>query len=169
MNGINHFIFAISLCLFFLDLSVFNLAYVTIFSLIFGVLIDLDHKINKKAPWYRKRTWVQEPLGFVFIGLPLAYLLSLIDKNLFILVSIPYLSHIFLDYLCIFETYPLAPFSKIKKEEGFGIFIPDDLFIKSKNSKKWSERVKNKKIRRISENYFTIFNLILFTLVLLSK
>lgn len=97
--------------------------------------------------------------------MPLAHLLSLIDRNFFILVSIPYLSHIFLDYLCIFETYPLAPLLEVKKREGLGIFIPDDLLVKSENSEKWIKRAKSKKINGISENYFTIFNLALLVVI----
>ncbi len=169
MNKVNHFIFALNLCLLFLELNVLNLAYIAIFSLTFGVLLDLDHKFNKKAPWYHRRTWIQEPLGFIFIGLPLARLLSLIDKSFFILVSIPYLSHILLDYICIFETYPLAPFLKVRKKEGIGIFIPDDLFVKSENSEKWIKRVKSKSINGVSENYFTLFNLVLLVMIFISK
>lgn len=78
------------------------------------------------------------------VGLPLAFILSRIDKAFFILVSIPYLSHILLDYLCVFEARPLAPLFRIKKKEGLGIFIPDDLY-KSVNSKRWKERAKAKK------------------------
>jgi hypothetical protein len=74
-----------------------------------------------------------------------------------------------LDYLCVFETYPLAPLLKIKKKEGLGIFIPDDLFVRHEDSKKWARRVKIKKIRGISENYFTIFALLLLIFILLIK
>ncbi len=173
MNKINHFMFAVGLCLIFFELNFIlnfiNLAFIIIFSLIFGVLIDYDYKFNRKAPWYHKRTWIQEPLGFILVGLPLAFILSLFNKNFFILVLAPYFSHVLLDYLCIFGTYPLAPFSKIKKKEGFGIFIPDDLFIKSENPRNWTRRVKVKKIKGISENYFTIFNLILLITILLFK
>jgi len=142
---------------------------IILFSLIFGILIDYDHKFNKKAPWYHKRTWIQEPFGFLIIGLPLSFILGKIDKIFFILVLIPYASHIFLDYLCIFETYPLAPFLKIKKKEGLGIFIPDNLFIKSENTQKWARRVREKNIKGISENYFTLFNLIFLIIVVFVK
>ena len=169
MNWLNHFIFAISLSLIFVELNFINLIFVIVFSLLFGVLIDLDHKFNRRAPWYHKRTWIQEPLGFVLVGLPLALVLSLINKNFFILVLVPYFSQTLLDYLCVYEAYPLAPFSKIKKKEGWGLFIPDNLLVKSENSRKWAERIKVKKIKGISENYFTIFNLILFITILSFK
>lgn len=168
MNQLNHFIFATSLYLIFIELNIINLFYIVLFSLIFTVLIDYDHKFLRKKAWYNQRTWIQEPFGFIFIGIPLAFLLSLINRIYFVLVITPYLSHIFLDYLCVFEAHPLAPFSKLKKSEGFGVFIPDNLF-GSKNSKKWAKRVKLKKIRGISENYFTIFNLILFITIILSN
>lgn len=145
------------MCLIFLEIDSINLFYIGLFSLIFAVLIDYDHKFGKKKPWYHQRTWVQEPFGFILIGLPLALILSLINKIFFVLVIIPYLSHIFLDYLCVFETFPLAPFSKIKKKEGIGIFIP--------SSEKWKRRIK----KGISESYFLYFNLILFLLVLFYK
>lgn len=169
MNGINHFIFAINLCLIFLGISSSNLVFIILFSLMFGVLLDIDHLFNRSSQWYHKRTWVQEPVGFVLIGIPLAFAISMLDRIFLSLVLIPYASHIVLDYLCIFETYPFAPFSKVKKREGLGIFIPDDLFIRSKNSKMWSKRVKIKNIEGISENYFTIFNLILLFSILVFK
>ncbi len=169
MNWLNHFIFAISLCLLFIPFDLTNMLFIVLFSLIFAIFIDYDQKFNKKAPWYHKRTWVQEPLGLIMVGLPLSFIFSMIDKIFFILVLIPYASHILLDYLCIFETYPLAPFLKIKKKEGLGIFIPDNLFIKSENSKKWRKRIKEKNIKGISENYFTLFNFIFLIIVVLFK
>ncbi len=156
MNQLNHFLFSFFLLqLFypnnFLENFVFSLS---------SLLLDLDHYFTKK-PWYKKRSWVQEPFGFLFIGLPLAFFCSFIKNHFFWLVVIPYLSHLTLDYLCIFETYPLAPFlEKIRKKEGFGIFIPDSLF-PTENSKKWKIRVRKKKIKGISENYFSAVLLIL--------
>jgi len=146
-----------------------NLALTVLFSLVFGVLIDFDHVLNKKAPWYHKRTWVQEPLGLIIIGLPLAYALSLINRDFLILTLVPYSSHILLDYLCVFEACPLAPFSGLKKREGLGVFIPDNLFAKSENTKRWAQRVREKNIRGVSENYFTAFNVALLVLVALLK
>jgi len=169
MNKLNHFVFAFALCLLLLDVSPRNVFLSALFSLVFGVLVDYDHVINKEAPWYHKRTWIQEPLGLLLIGAPLAWLLSLVDRALLVLVLAPYASHILLDYLCVFEACPLAPFSEVRKKEGWGIFVPDDLFSKSENAKRWARRVKEKGIRGISENYFTPFNLAFLTLVVLFK
>jgi hypothetical protein len=122
----------------------------------------------KGISWHCRRTWREEPFGFTFIGLPLAFILSFLNKIFWILILVPYGSHIFLDYLCIFEVYPLAPFSKLKKKEGFGIFVPDNLFKKSENSKRWRKRVRERNIKGISENYFTLINFILLA-ILISK
>ena len=151
MNWLNHFIFSVGVCLLFIPVTLPYILLVITFSIIFSVLIDFDHKFSKRTPWYRKRTWIQEPFGLIIIGLPISFILGMIDEIFFFLILIPYALHIFLDYLCIFETYPLAPFSKIRKREGFGIFIPDNLFLKSENSRKWEQRVKAKNIKGISK------------------
>ena len=151
MNSINHFIFSLSLCLF-LGFSK-NILLPIIFSFIFAVLIDLDHFYKKiKRPREARRTWVQEPFGLILLGFPLAFLLNLLNKSFLWLTLIPYSSHIFLDYLCVFEAFPLAPFSKIKKPKGMGIFIPSHYNWKMKG--------------KISENYFLFINLILFLISL---
>ena len=170
MNRPNHYLFSISLGILFLKWNVLNLILIIFFTFLINELLNFFHDYKKeKRPWYHRRTWIEEPLGFIFIGLSLAFALGFIDKIFLILILVPYASHIILDYLCIFETSPLAPFSKIKKKEGWGIFIPDDLFSRSENSRKWAERVKIKKIRGISENYFMIFNILLFILIVFSK
>ena len=161
MNKMNHFIFALTLCLIFLPPSLLNLSLAIVFSFLFGVAIDYDHDFDLKDPWYRKRTWVQEPFGLIFIGLPLALVLSRLDDIFFPLILVPYVSHILLDYLCIFETFPLAPFSSFKKREGLGIFIP--------NSERWLKRVRRKKLKGIPENYFLPFNFLLLFAVILLK
>jgi membrane-bound metal-dependent hydrolase YbcI (DUF457 family) len=153
MNPLNHFLFAAGMCLIFLGGDA-GLLRVAVFSMVFGVLIDLDHAFGDK-PWHLRRTWLQELGGFLVLGLPLALVLSRVNGEFFILVSVPYISHILLDYLCVFEARPLAPFSGVKKKEGLGIFIPDDLY-KSANSKRWKRRAKAKKLKGISENYFTL-------------
>lgn len=154
MNSINHFIFSLSLCL----LLGFNqsIELPIIFSFVFAVLIDLDHFYKKiKKPWEARRTWIQEPLGLILVGFPLALLLSFINKSFLLLTLIPYSSHIFLDYLCVFEAFPLAPFSKIKKPKGMGVFIPFYF--------KWKMKGK------ISENYFLMTNLIFLLIFFLFK
>lgn len=170
MNSYNHFLFSLSLCLLLLPPTPANAVLAVLFSLVFGVLIDLDHVVNKRAPWYHKRTWLQEPLGLIIVGLPLALVLSLvIEERLALLILVPYSSHILLDYLCVFEARPLAPFLSLKKKEGWGLFIPDDPFVKTENSKRWARRVREKGIRGISENYFTVFNLLLLVLVIVVR
>ena len=169
MNWLNHFIFALGACLLFIPVTPVNVLLAVLFSLVFGVLIDLDHEFNRRAPWYCRRTWVQEPTGLVILGLPLSFILGAVNKIFFALILIPYATHILLDYLCVFETRPLTPFLKIRKREGTGIFIPDNLFIKSENSRKWARRVKSKNIRGISENYFTLFGLIFLVVVVFLK
>lgn len=167
MNKINHFLFSLSLSLPFVEPGPAGLAMAALFSLVFGVLVDLDHMLNKDAPWYLKRTWIQEPTGLLLVGLPLALLLGMIDKSFIPLVLVPYGSHILLDYLCIFEARPLAPFLDVRKREGLGIFVPDDPLHKSENSRRWAVRAKAMGVRGVSENYFTLFSLALLAFVLL--
>lgn len=165
MNPLNHFLFALNMVLIFLDSSV-SLFFIVLFCLLFGNLVDLDHLLNKKAPWYHKRTWIQEPFGFLVIGFPIAIALSFLNKSFFLLVLIPYASHLILDYFCIHEAYPLAPFSKLKKREGFGIFRADFPFIRMDYSKSWKRRIESIHHVTVSENYFLIFNLcLLFFLI----
>jgi len=169
MNKLNHYVFALSLCLLLVEFNSLNVALSALFSLVFGVLIDYDHALNKKAPWYHKRTWIQEPLGLLFIGVPIALLLGLIDEVFRVLVLAPYASHILLDYLCVFEACPLAPLSDIKKKEGWGIFVPGSLFFKSEDTERWAKRIKEKGIRGISEDYFIVFNFAFLAVVVLLK
>jgi len=167
MHKLNHFIFSVSVCLFLLELSIINLLLIFVFSVIFACLIDYAHhplilkKLKLKKPWYHRRTWIQELGGFISLGLPSAFILNYLNPTFCILVIMPYLSHIFLDYLCIFPAYPLAPFFKIEKPEGYGIFVP--------RSEKWEKRIKAKKIRAISENYFLIINLVFLLATLIYK
>jgi len=174
MNRLNHWLFSIILGIFSLKylraFNLFNFFLAVVFTILVNEIILKHPSIleaeRKGIPWYSRRTWREEPFGFIFIGLPLAFVLSFLDKIFWILILVPYGSHIFLDYLCIFETYSLAPFSKFKKKEGIGIFFPDDLFKKSENSKRWAKRIKEKNIKGISENYFTLINIILLAIAL---
>ncbi|MEM5790759.1 MAG: hypothetical protein QXP77_01785 [Candidatus Aenigmatarchaeota archaeon] len=116
----------------------------------------MDHFYKKlKKPWDARRTWIQEPFGLILVGFPIALLLGLINQSFFWLSLISYSSHILLDYLCIFETFPLSPFSKIKKPKGMGIFIP---FY-------YNWKIKGK----VSENYFLVANLILLLIFFFLK
>ncbi len=169
MNKINHFISALAVTLVFARNDPIGLLLAVLFSLVFGVLIDLDHVFNKKAPWYMKRTWIQEPTGLIFLGLPLGLILRTFDPTFFWLVMAPYATHIVLDYLCIFPAKPFAPFFDYTKREGLGVFIPDTLLRRSENSSLWHKRVKEKGIRGVSENYFTPIAISMLLLVILLK
>ena len=158
-----------SLCLLFTDPTPIGFMEAAVFSLVFAVLIDFDHVLNRDAPWFMKRTWIQEPTGYAIIGFPLALLLGVLDKTFTPLTLASYGSHILLDYLCVFEARPFAPFLDVRKREGLGIFIPDDFFHSSPNSRRWRERVKAMGIKGVSENYFTPFALLLLFIVLCVK
>ena len=137
-------------------------------SLIVNYLIDQDHKFNKKAKWYFKRTWIQEPFSIVLIALPLWAVISIFNKYFANCFFIIWVSHIIADYLCIFPARPLAPFNnRIIKPEGCGIFYPDALIFKTENEMRWKERVRRKGIRAVSENLFTGFLLPLLIIYLL--
>ena len=158
MHSLNHFIFSFSLCLLLLEPNLQNVFWAAIFSLVFSVLIDLDHWYKKiKRPWFARRTWIQEPPALFLIALPIALLLRFLNPSFFYLTLASFSSHILLDYLCVFKARPLAPFSKLEKPEGFGIFVPA--------THKWRRRIKGK----ISENYFLIFNLIFLLATLYFK
>jgi len=93
-----------------------------LFTIIFALLIDLDFIIRIFVLKQKKgdRTIVQEPFGLLFIGLPLAILLTYTLKQYyFFLVLIPYASHIFLDYITLHKVFALTPFSKKKFKVGF--------------------------------------------------
>jgi len=103
-------------------------------------------------------------LGTLIIGLPLAIITYIIFGELMLALAIiiPYVSHVVLDYLCIFEAYPLDPLTRrIVKREGIGIFYPDTLW-RSSNSNRWISRVRMKGYRAVSENFFTLGALVLF-------
>ncbi len=171
MNPLNHFIFAVSLTLVAVGPHTYSTVLaVLVTSLIFSVLIDLDHLVNKRAPRHHKRTWIQEPLGLVLIGIPLATLLYRLTANIsaFYMIIVPYASHILLDYLCIFEADPLSPITKrFRKKEGLGIFYPDSL-VKGSNERYWNSRVNERGYRAISENYFTPIALALLILAIIA-
>ena len=96
----------------------------------------------------------------------ISLILYLFNFKISIWFLLTWISHIFLDYICIFPANVLAPFGKLIKPEGFGIFYPDK-FIKSENEILWEKRVKKLKIEAISENYFTIILILFIILILL--
>ncbi len=157
MNSVNHGLVALALTLLFVNPHALNILWAVATALVFGVLIDVDHHLNRGAPWFHRRTWVQEPLGFLVLGVPTALTLArlLSAPTLAWLVLTPYASHIMLDYLCVFEAFPLAPLThRVVKREGSGLFYPDDLW-RSENAARWFRRVKERGYRAVSENYFT--------------
>ncbi|MFX1298816.1 MAG: hypothetical protein ACFFD2_28655 [Promethearchaeota archaeon] len=128
MNSISHALAGsiIGILLFFereiifLDILLF---------ILLSTFMDLDHVINLllHKPKYHLRSFIQEPFAILLIGIPLGFTLFWIfgDIIYFWLVILIYSIHISLDYLCIFETYPLDPFSrKVVKREGSGIILP---------------------------------------------
>ncbi len=133
-----------------------DLSAILVMCMIFSVFIDYDHIYTKYIKKKKRhfRTWMQEPFAIILIGLPIGLILgNLIDMSLLYLVLIVYTSHILLDYLCVFEASPLAPFdNKPYKKTGTGIF---------KMTRKG--RFKNK----IYQKYFEIFNNVLFVILLL--
>ena len=171
MNSVNHGLIALALTFLFVNPHTPNVLWAVVTALVFGVLIDTDHYLNKGAPWFHKRTWVQEPAGLLIIGVPAALTAALLLNipTATWLVLAPYASHIVLDYLCIFEAHPLAPLTyRVVKREGLGLFYPDDLW-GSVNAVKWFRRVKECGYRAVSENYFTPLATALLILVVAAK
>lgn len=154
MNKYNHFLTSFNL-LFLLFIDSSSIIEIIIFSFIFGVLIDQSQRIGKylKKPLHHRRTWIEEPFGFILIGIPIGLSLSLINKVYFFLVIIPYGMHVLLDYLTIHEVSPLAPFSRKNIKIGF---------FKSEPPEKWYTG----KEKGISESYFLIFNITITIIIL---
>src|SRR3989344_3579953 len=100
MNGLNHFLIPFNI-LFPVFHNSLPIVEIIIFSFLFGTLLDAELIAGKfilKKPAHHLRTWVQEPLGVLFIGLPLALGLSILKAEYLWLVLIPYTSHVMLDY-----------------------------------------------------------------------
>ncbi len=91
--------------------------------------MDLDHIVTHllKKSKYHLRSFVQEPFGILFLGVPVGLLLFWLfgDFIYFWLCFLLFNVHVALDYVCVFETYPLDPFTtKIIKREGSGLILP---------------------------------------------
>jgi len=99
------------------------------------------------------RTWIEEPFGLIFIGIPIGLILSIIKKDYFFMVIVPYGIHIIQDYLTIHEVSPFAPFFKKNIKLGFFKSVPSAL---------WYTGME----KGISENYFLILNIIITISVL---
>lgn len=120
MTKKTHFVTSFNLLalLFINSVSFFE---IILFSYIFGVFLDENQRIGKylKKPIWHLRTWIEEPIGFILIGIPLGILLSFIKREYFFLTIIPYGFHIILDYLTFHEVSPFTPFSKKNLKVGF--------------------------------------------------
>lgn len=157
MNQINHFLISfIFLYVFFIEKV--TIIEIIIFSLIFGVLIDLNQLIGRKTgkPSKHTRTWIEEPFGLIFIGIPIGIILSLIKKEYFFMTIIPFGLHIIMDYITIHEVSPLDPFSKKTINMGF---------FKSNPPPSWYTG----KEKGIPENYFSILNIIILIVIIIAR
>lgn len=145
MNAWNHFLTAF-VVLFVLYANSHSIYEIMAFSLVFGVLIDFDQIIGKflKKPRQHRRTWLEEPFGLAFVGLPLGVVLSLFKPDYFFMIIIPFVLHIMLDYVTIHEVTPFAPISNRKVKVGF---------FKSFPKPKWYKKYE----KGVSEVYFTFF------------
>ena len=169
MNPFNHFLISFNVLLIIFH-RYSGIGELVIFSLIFGTLLDVDGlvcarrrksnhrfgiKLIKKVDKGDLRSWLQEPFGFLIIGVPIGLFLGFFFKPVyFFFVIIPYALHIILDYITIHETIrPLAPFSK--KIIKTGVFRP-------KPAPAWF-----KQNNGISENYVLILNILITVLLLL--
>lgn len=151
MNWFNHFLLSFNLLFFILNKKA-SLKEMVIFTIIFGLLIDLDHAVKwlyGKDKTYL-RSWVQEPFGFLIIGLPIAIILGIFyEPYYFWLVTIPFASHILLDYMTTNEVAPFDPFSKKRFRLGFIRQYPA-----------FDVRKKG-----VSENYMLSLNIIMLTVL----
>lgn len=116
MHSLTHFLVAGA---FLLALG-FPIAHALLFSFLFAVLIDLDILVGRRLgkPRHHSRTWMQEPFGVLLLGVPIGLVAQQLIAHGFILVIIPYASHIILDYLSHHEVSPLAPFKKWDVQVG---------------------------------------------------
>jgi len=149
MNKCNHFLTSFIVLFILFGNSIFIIEIV-FFSYIFGVLLDQNQRIGKflKKPMKHTRTWIEEPFGLIFIGIPLGLILSMIKNEYFFMVIIPYGVHIIQDYLTLHEVSPFAPFSKKNIKLGFIKAVPSAAWYTGKE-------------KGISESYFLILNVII--------
>lgn len=155
MNWLNHFLLSFSLLFLILGKTASS-GEIIAASAIFGMLLDLDHIAKWLFTKEKKylRTWVQEPFGFMIIGIPVAIALSILfEPYYFMLVLVPYLSHIILDYLTVNEVSPLAPFSKKRFRLGFVRQFPESIYSRAHK-------------KGISENYVLACNILAFLFIL---
>jgi membrane-bound metal-dependent hydrolase YbcI (DUF457 family) len=149
MNKYNHFLTSF-IVLFILFNNQVSIIEIVLFAAIFGVLIDQNQRIGKylKKPREHTRTWIEEPFGLILIGIPLGLILSMIKKDYFFMVIVPYGLHIIQDYITIHEVSPFAPFSNKNIKLGFFKSVPPASWYTGKE-------------KGISENYVLILNVII--------
>lgn len=95
-------------------------------AIIFSILPDVDiifSKLFTNKPENHLRTWFQEPISALLVALPISLLVYFIFDINPLLVIIPWVLHIILDYLTVHEVSPLAPF-KNNKYQTIGFFAP---------------------------------------------
>jgi membrane-bound metal-dependent hydrolase YbcI (DUF457 family) len=154
VNGINHFLFSFSLNILLFQ-EYLSLRMIILMTIIFSVFIDVDQIITYMKNGQDNghlRTWLQEPLGFFLIFVPLAWILSFVNPYFFPLVLLTVSSHILLDYITIHKVKPLSPVRRRERMIGF---------VKPYPEKKWMN-----KQRGISEMYFLAANTLFFVLVI---
>lgn len=152
MQWVNHFLFSLTLLIIFLW-GIAPLKEMIFFTVIFALFVDFDIllKLLLKDHSKERRTWVQEPLGFIFLAVPLGLILSYIyASHYFFLVTIPYASHILLDYSTTHHVFPFAPFSKKKIKTGFIKPMLNLILLKG----------------GFNENHFFLVNLIFFVFLM---
>lgn len=150
MNALSHFLAGLIVAILILFNQFFTFVEVIII-IVFSNLVDLDHIVTKYLgkSEYHLRTFVQEPIGMIIIGVPSAILLGiLIAPEYFWLVLALCGTHLALDYVCVFETYPLDPITtKVVKREGKGLVFPW--------APGWNER-RSEFLKAIHEKYVMI-------------
>ena len=159
MNPFNHFLVSFNVLLILFH-KFATIGEIILFSLIFGALLDLDEIFGTllKRPEYHLRTLVQEPFGFILIGIPFGILFAFMLKPYyFFLIIIPYALHIILDYMTFHEAKPLLPFSKKTVRTGFIRPIPPTSCYK----------IKFEGEKGVPESYVLILNLIVAVTLLL--
>ncbi len=175
MHSLNHFLtaFTINYALF---ANKTGLATILIWSLLFGVFVDLDIILS---PFFgvrgtKVRTWFQEPFGLAIVGIPLALLsVWVFNTTLYAqLILYSWASHIVLDYFAVHTVRPWLPFSK--KEYVVGIF---SRIFENKNKKVQVRNTKHSfgacslfgRQICVSEWWFTTGMFLVFVVVLYAK
>lgn len=143
--------------LFLLFHNSVSLPEIIVFAVVWGVLIDTDQLIGRyiKKPVGHRRTWIEEPFGLLFFGVPAGLILSAFKPEYFLMTIIPYGLHIVMDYISIHKVSPLAPFSDREYLVGF---------IRAFPRYNWC----TEEHKGIPEYYFTVINVLALILLITS-